>query len=127
LKPLFYGWLSKTVRSIDKRYGQKIELVRRQYSGTGHRILPGRGLINCVYINKETGHLWVIDYRIYDPAGDGKSKLQHVADMLDDLVNCKQLAFSKVLMDSWYASQKLMAHIDGLGTERVTKMATIQF
>jgi len=30
-------------------------------------------------------------------------------------VNCKQLAFSKVLMDSWYASQKLMAHIDGLG------------
>lgn len=81
---------------LDKRYGQKIELVRRQYSGTEHRILPGIGLINCVYINKETGHFWVIDYRIYDPAGDGKSKLQHVADMLDDLVNCKQLAFSKV-------------------------------
>jgi hypothetical protein len=100
---------------LDKRYSQKNELVRRQYSGTEHRILPGIGLINCVYINKKTGHFWVIDYRIYDPAGDGKSKLQHVADMLDDLVNCKQLAFSKVLMDSWYASQKLMAHIDGLG------------
>ena len=37
---------------LDKRYGQKIELVRRQYSGTEHRILPGIGLINCVYINK---------------------------------------------------------------------------
>jgi hypothetical protein len=47
--------------------------------------------------------------------GDGKSKLEHVADMIDDLVNRKQLPFAKVLMDSWYACQKLMAMIDNLG------------
>ena len=34
---------------LDKRYGQSIELVRRQYSGTRHRILPEIGLINCIY------------------------------------------------------------------------------
>jgi len=35
--------------------------------------------------------------------------------MIEDVVNCKQLPFSKVLMDSWYVSQKLMAMIDNLG------------
>jgi SRSO17 transposase len=35
--------------------------------------------------------------------------------MSDDLVNNKQLPFARVLMDSWYASQKLMAMIDNLG------------
>lgn len=100
---------------LDKRYGQSIELVRRQYSGTEHRVLPGIGLINCLYINREIGRFWVVDYRIYDREGDGKSKLDHVADMLNDLVNSKQLSFARVLMDSWYACQKLMFLIEDLG------------
>jgi len=33
----------------NKISGQSIELVRRQYSGTEHRVLPGIGLINCIY------------------------------------------------------------------------------
>ena len=37
---------------LDKRYGHSIELVRRQYSGKEHRLLPGIGLINCIYINR---------------------------------------------------------------------------
>jgi len=46
--------------------------------------------------------------------GDG-SKLDHVADMLRNLVYSKQLPFARVLMDSWYAAQKLMALIEQLG------------
>jgi hypothetical protein len=94
---------------------ESIELVRRQYSGTEHRVLRGIGLINCVYLNQELGLFWVIDYRIYDLEGDGKTKLDHVADMLNNLVYSKQLPFARVLMDSWYGSQKLMAMIDDLG------------
>lgn len=56
----------------------------------------------------------MIDYRLYDPDGDGQSKLAHVAAMLDRVVYSKQLPFTTVLMDSWYATQKLMAHIDQL-------------
>jgi hypothetical protein len=56
----------------------------------------------------------VIDYRLYDPDGDGQSKLDHVAAMLNAVVYSKQLPFSTVLMDSWYATQKLMAQIDQL-------------
>ena len=88
-------------RLLDKRYGQSIELVRRQYSGTEHRVLPGIGLISCIYINREIGRFWVVDYQIYELAEDGKSQLDHVADLLNDLVNSKQLSFARVLMDSW--------------------------
>lgn len=72
-------------------------------------------MISCIYVNPETGQYSVIDYRIYDPEGDGKNKLNHVADMLNDAVCTKKLVFRKVLMDSWYAAQKLMALIDNLG------------
>jgi hypothetical protein len=56
----------------------------------------------------------VIDYRLYDPVGDGKTKLDHVKEMLHHLVETKQLPFQTVLMDSWYAAQKLMEAIDTL-------------
>jgi len=78
---------------LDKRYGQSIELVRRQYSGTEHKVLPGIGLINCVYINPELDKFWVIDYRIYEPLGDGKSKLEHVANLLYDESKSKTTPF----------------------------------
>lgn len=64
---------------------------------------------------QKTCQFWVIDYRIYDPDGDGQSKLDHVADMLQSLVEQKLLPFSTVLMDSWYATKNLMQSIDNLG------------
>lgn len=71
--------------------------------------------VNCVYVNPQTSQFWVIDYRIYDPDGDGQTKLDHVADILPSLVEQKLLAFSTVLMDSWYATKNLMQSIDNLG------------
>lgn len=100
---------------LDKRYAKDIELTRRQYSGNEHRVMRGIGIVNCVYVNSETGQFWVLDYRIYDPDGDGKTKLDHVADMLNGLVYHKQLPFGTVLMDSWYATVYLMRYIDELG------------
>lgn len=100
---------------IDKRYSEEIELTRKQYSGNEHRVLRGIGLVNCIYVNPETGQFWVIDYRLYDPDGDGKSKLDHVQEMLQNLVYSKGLPFSIVLMDSWYGTKKLMQFIDKLG------------
>ncbi len=100
---------------IDKNFSNRIEIVRRQYSGTEHRVLRGIGLISCVYVNGKIGEFWVVDYRIYDPDGDGKTKLDQVADMLRNLVYSKQLPLARVLMDSWYAAQKLMTLIEQLG------------
>jgi hypothetical protein len=78
-------------------------------------VIRGIGLVSCLYVNAETQQFWVIDYRLYDPDGDGKSKLEHVLEMLDNVVQIKQLPFQTVLMDSWYAAQKVMLHIDELG------------
>jgi hypothetical protein len=47
---------------IDKNFSNSIELVRRQYSGTEHRVIRGIGLISCVYVNVNTGEFWVVDY-----------------------------------------------------------------
>ena len=99
---------------LDKKYAKKIELTRRQYSGNEHRVIRGIGLVTCIYVNPETSQFWVIDYRIYEPDGDGKTKLEHVSEIIYSLVAHKQLPFSTVLMDSWYAAQKLMQLIDTL-------------
>ena len=100
---------------LDKRHAHQIELLRRQWSGNAHAIIKGIGVVTCVYVNSELDAFWVIDYRIYDPDGDGKSKLDHVADMLSSCVHSKRLAFSTVLMDSWYATTDLMRAIAALG------------
>jgi hypothetical protein len=98
----------------DKNFSHKIELVRRQYSGNAHGLIKGIGIVNCVYVNPETEQFWVIDYRIYDPDGDGKSKLDHVEDMLNNIVRHKCLPFRAVLMDTWYATKDLMLFIESL-------------
>lgn len=109
------GYLLFDDTVLDKRFSQSIELVRRQYSGNEHRVIRGIGLISCVYVNANSGQFWVIDYRLYNPDGDGNSKLDHVAEMLQGAVYAKQLPFRTVLMDRWYAAKKLMALIEGLG------------
>jgi len=65
---------------LDKNHAFAIELVRRQYSGNAHGIIKGIGVATCGYINPQLDNFWLIDYRTYDPQGDGKSKLQ--ADIL---------------------------------------------
>jgi Transposase DDE domain len=115
LKPCENGYVLFDDTVLDKRYSTSIELTRRQYSGNEHRVIRGIGLISCVYVNGETGQFWVIDYRLYDLDGDGQSKLDHVAAMLNGAVYSKSVPFATVLMDSWYATQSLMAQIDQLG------------
>ena len=56
----------------------------------------------------------VIDYRIFNPENDGLSKIDHVKNMLISLVYQINLPFDTVLMDTWYAVNKLMLYIDSL-------------
>lgn len=108
------GYLVFDDTVLDHRSSFKIELVRRQYSGNAHAVIKGIGVVTCVYVNPDNDQFWIIDYRIYDPEGDGKSKLDHVREMLDNALTDKGLPFGGVLMDSWYAERKLMLHIERL-------------
>ena len=100
---------------LDKRHSFKIEMVRRQYSGNEHGLIKGIGVVNCVYVNLDTKNYWVMDWRIYNPGDDGKTKLDHMREMFDNAINHKKLPFNIVLMDSWYATKELMLHIDRAG------------
>ena len=84
---------------LDKRYARNIALARRQYSGNAKGVINGIGVVTCVYVNPDLDRFWVIDYRVYDPQTDGKSKLDYVKEMLSHSVYHKRLLFSTVLMD----------------------------
>lgn len=94
----------------DKSHSHSIEGVRRQYSGNAGGIIRGIGIVTCVYYNAQADRFWVIDYRIFDPERDGKSKLDHVAEMLDSIAT-RQVQFRTVLMDNWYATTELMTRL----------------
>ena len=99
---------------LDKRYAKQMGLAKRQYSGNAGGIINGIGIVTCLYVNAALDRYWLIAYRIYDKLGDGKSRLDHVREMLSVLVNSRTVAFSTVLMDSWYASKSLLLYIESL-------------
>jgi hypothetical protein len=100
---------------LDKRYSREARLVRKQWSGNEKRVIYGIGVVTCVYVNPELDRFWVIDFRIYDPEGDQLNKINHLLEMLDSSVYSKQLGFETVLMDTWYASMKVIKHVEALG------------
>jgi DDE superfamily endonuclease len=100
--------------ALDKNFSKRIELVRRQYSGNAHGLIKGIGVVTCVYVNSDMNSYWIIDFRSYDPDGDGNSKLDHVQDMLNNVMHHKNLPCSAVLMDTWYATRQMMRFIEAL-------------
>lgn len=115
VRPTPHGFLVFDDSVIDKNFSRHIELVRRQYSGNAHGVIKGIGVVTCVYVNPQIDQFWIIDYRIYDPEGDGKTKLDHMQDMLLNCVYQKGLDFWAVLMDTWYATKEMMLQIEKLG------------
>jgi len=115
LVPTAAGYVLFDDTVLDKGYSHCIELVRRQWSGNAKAVIKGIGVVTCVYVNPELDQFWLIDYRLYDPDRDGKSKLDHVRDMLTNVVHHKRLPFYATLMDTWYSTKALMLLVEALG------------
>ena len=87
---------------IDKSRSGKTELVNWQYAGSKHDITKSIGVVNALWqTNKE--EYTPMDYRIWNPSEDGKTKNNHFRDMLD-AVKRRQLMPEMVVADSWYSS-----------------------
>ena len=97
---------------LDKNHSFAIEVVRRQWSGNEKRVIKGIGIVTCVYVNPDINRFWVIDYRLFDPERDGRTKIDHLLDMWRTIVYVQKLPFHTVLMDSWYASMKVIKRIE---------------
>ena len=88
----------------DKRYSRFIELVKRQYSGAEHGLVRGIGIVNLVHSTGGAGDFWPLDFPIYAPDADGKTKNEHFREMLLRAVADKRLQARTILFDSWYAA-----------------------
>ena len=63
-----------------KAIPKKIEMVKRQYSGNAHGLIKGIGIVNLVHAHQGDYH--PLDFRVYDPDADGKTKNDHFRDMV---------------------------------------------
>ena len=99
----------------DKRYSRFIELVKLQYSGAEHGLVRGIGIVNLVHSAGAKQDFYPIDYRIYAPDQDGKSKNDHFMDMVKNALSDKQILAKYILFDTWYASVANLKLVHRLG------------
>ena len=87
---------------IDKSRSGKTELVNWQYAGSKHDTTKGIGVVNALWQISREDYV-PMDYRIWNPPEDGKTKNNHFRDMLT-AVKRRQLEPEMVVADSWYSS-----------------------
>ena len=104
----------------DKRYSHKIELVKRQYSGAAGGLVDGIGIVNLLHSDGE--EFYPIDFRIYAPDQDGKTKNDHFLEMLLRAKSDKGIKANTILFDSWYASLDNLKTIHRMGMVFVTTL-----
>ena len=88
----------------NKQYANAIETVKLQYSGNVHGLVKGIGLVNLVHTNGAMGEFYPINYRIYNPDSDGKTKNDHFQEMFRQAIGRQQIKARNIAFDSWYAS-----------------------
>ena len=103
------GYLVIDDSVLDKPYCQKIALVKKQYSGKHHGLVNGIDLVNLLWTDGV--RMVPVDYRVYDPSRDGKTKNDHSREMLQ-LAAKRGFMPAYVLIDSWYTSIDNLKAID---------------
>lgn len=114
--PSANGYLALDDSVMDKGSSSEIEIASAQYSGQKHGITTGIGVITLVYINPELNKYWIMDYRIYDKATDGKKKTDHALGMIEywqliHELHPERAPFTTVLIDAGYTCKKIMQYV----------------
>ena len=99
----------------DKRYSRFIELVKLQYSGAEHGLVRGIGIVNLVHSAGAKKDFYPIDYRIYAPDQDGKTKNEHFVEMVRNAIADKRIQAKRILFDTWYAAADNLKLVHRLG------------
>ena len=99
----------------DKRYSRFIEVAKRQYSGNVHGMVTGIGLVNLVHSSGEAGDSLPLDFRLYAPDLDQKTKNDHFQDMFQQVVDEGKIVARTILFDSWYAGSTNLKKIHRAG------------
>ena len=88
----------------NKQYSHSIETVKLQYSGNVGGLVKGGGLVNLVHTNGAMGDFYPVNYRVYNPDSDGKTKNDHFQEMFKQAIESQAIKARNIAFDSWYAS-----------------------
>jgi len=100
----------------DKHYSHCIDLVKLQYSGAAGGLVEGIGVVSLVHrASLDSREFYPVDYRIYAPEADGKTKNDHFREMLIAALGDKGLQAKTVLFEEWYASAQNLKLVQRLG------------
>jgi hypothetical protein len=88
----------------DKRYSRFIELVRAQYSGNEHGVVRGIGIVSLVHSAGKDADFYPLDYRVYAPEVDGKTKNEHCQEMFVNAVDQQPSQARTSVFAGWDAS-----------------------
>lgn len=80
-----------------------------------HGVVEGIGIVNLVHTHGQEHGFYPIDYRIYDPDGDGKTKQDHFREMLVRAIVEKGIQAQTILFDNWHASVENLKFIHRMG------------
>jgi hypothetical protein len=94
-----------------------MELVNWQYSGTEKSVVKGIGVVNAIW-QKGKDSCIPVDYRIWYPSNDGKTKNDHFRDMFS-CAKARDLEPEMVVADSWYSSLKNLKSVRSHGWDWV--------
>lgn len=102
------GYLVADDTLLDKRYSRSSQIARPHYSGNAHGVVKGIPLVNLLWTKGE--EYIPVDYRVYEPTRDDKTKHNHFQEMLK---RAKKRGFEPrfVLMDAWYGSLDNLKYI----------------
>ena len=88
--------------------------MRYPDSGNANAVIPGIGVVTGGSVPPGLDPFWRIDYRLYEPDGDGKTTLDHGRERLVKVGHQQQWPFQAVLRDTGYATNDLMLTSAGL-------------
>lgn len=73
-------------------------------SGNVQGFVKGIGLVNPVHKNSAMGDFYPVNYRVYNPDSDGKTKNDHFQEMCRQANEQQEIKARNIAFDSWYAS-----------------------
>jgi hypothetical protein len=107
--------------TLGKPYGPHIELASRQYSGAVHGLVHGINIVNLLHVNKQGDTSFPIDYAVYCPQTDGRTKNDIFRDLLAQALE-RGIQAKTVLFDAWYGSVENLKFVMSKGLIFYTKL-----
>lgn len=99
----------------DKRYSRFIEVAKRQYSGAAHGLVTGICLVNLVHSSGRAGDFQPLNYRVYAPKQDARTKNEHFQSMLAHVVAEGKIQARTLLFYAWYSGSENLKLIHRAG------------